>query len=513
MADPNIKLAESLEVLNKLQENHGKAIKTSEISRTHRERLVKNNFLIKVTKEWYVISNPNNQEGDSTTWYTSFWEFCKRYLEDRYDQDYCLSAEQSLLLHAGSTTIPHQLIVRSPKAPNKTIKMLHGTSMYIMKSNIEYEVETEKITQLRVQTKEEALVKIPPILFEQNPIEVRTILADIKSPSTLLKILLNGSHSVIAGRLVGAFENIGNKRTAIEIRRTMEAADFKIHVIDPFLDVKPKLLDLRSSSPFVNRINLMWESMRVDIIDNFPKISSQQNESEYIKSIDDIYITDAYHSLSIENYAVSKDLIKKVRSGDWSLENEEDRKHKDAMAARGYWQAFQEVKRSIKKLFNGEDAGDVFDLDHGEWYRQLFQPSVTAGLLNVADLAGYRNNQVYLTNSMHTPLNKYAVREAMPALIDLIKNEEDVSVRSILGHFLFVYIHPYMDGNGRMGRFLMNLMLASGGYPWTVIPLERRNEYMEALEEASVKNNIIPFTNLISRLVEKNINGNPEAKI
>jgi hypothetical protein len=51
----------------------------------------------------------------------------------------------------------------------------------------------------------------------------------------------------------------------------------------------------------------------------------------------------------------------------------------------------------------------------------------------------------------------------------------------VIGHFVFVYIHPYIDGNGRMGRFLMNVMLASGGYPWTVIPLERRDDYMAAL--------------------------------
>ncbi|MBK8662211.1 MAG: Fic family protein [Ignavibacteriales bacterium] len=36
-----------------------------------------------------------------------------------------------------------------------------------------------------------------------------------------------------------------------------------------------------------------------------------------------------------------------------------------------------------------------------------------------------------------------------------------------------------MDGNGRIGRFLMNVMLASGGYPWTTIPLQKRDEYMQ----------------------------------
>ena len=73
----------------------------------------------------------------------------------------------------------------------------------------------------------------------------------------------------------------------------------------------------------------------------------------------------------------------------------------------------------------------------------------------------------------------------------------------VLGHFIFVYIHPYMDGNGRMGRLLMNAMLAGGGYPWTVIPVERRDEYMQALEQASVHQNIEPFTEFLASLVDK----------
>lgn len=43
--------------------------------------------------------------------------------------------------------------------------------------------------------------------------------------------------------------------------------------------------------------------------------------------------------------------------------------------------------------------------------------------------------------------------------------------------------------------------MASGGYPWTVVPVDRRDEYMEALEEASVNQNIIPFTELLAGLV------------
>lgn len=61
-----------------------------------------------------------------------------------------------------------------------------------------------------------------------------------------------------------------------------------------------------------------------------------------------------------------------------------------------------------------------------------------------------------------------------------------------------VYIHPYMDGNGRIARFLMNMMLVSSGYPWTVISTDRRSEYMMSLEAASVDHNIAPFAEFIA---------------
>ena len=67
-----------------------------------------------------------------------------------------------------------------------------------------------------------------------------------------------------------------------------------------------------------------------------------------------------------------------------------------------------------------------------------------------------------------------------------------------MGHWLFGYINPYVDGNCRMGRFLMNAMLGSGGYSWTVITIDRHNEYMAALEEASLNGNIEPFAEFLA---------------
>lgn len=82
-----------------------------------------------------------------------------------------------------------------------------------------------------------------------------------------------------------------------------------------------------------------------------------------------------------------------------------------------------------------------------------------------------------------------------------MKEEENAIVRAVLGHFVFVYIHPYMDGNGRTARFIMNSMLVTGGYDWVIIPTERRDEYMRTLEIASVENDITKFCELIASLL------------
>ena len=102
---------------------------------------------------------------------------------------------------------------------------------------------------------------------------------------------------------------------------------------------------------------------------------------------------------------------------------------------------------------------------------------------------------------MHVPPSPAAVRDAMPALFDLLREEPEPAVRVVLGHFLFVHVHPYPAGNGRIGRVLVNLMLTAGGYPWTVIPVERRDTYMAALEDASVRQDIGPFTDFLVGLV------------
>jgi hypothetical protein len=63
MASPQEKLAESLQVLRKLQEHGAIAIRSADLSRTHRERLVKNGFIKEVMRGWYIPSRPDETPG------------------------------------------------------------------------------------------------------------------------------------------------------------------------------------------------------------------------------------------------------------------------------------------------------------------------------------------------------------------------------------------------------------------------------------------------------------------
>ena len=509
MASPSEKLARSLAALKNLQDRDVVAIRSSDLGRIDRERLVANGFLQAVIKGWYIPSRPEETAGESSAWYASFWDFCASYLNERFGTDWCLSPEQSISLHAGNRTVPPQLLVRSPKGDNKITELPHGTSLLSVRYNMPELRDTEIINGLCLYALVPALIDCSPRFFQQKPTDIRATLATITDASELLAKLLEGGHTTIAGRLAGAFRNLGRDRIADDIVATMRAASYDVRESDPFETKPPIILSDREQSPYVTRMRLLWQAMREPIIERFPKSPGLTKDIEgYMQHVDGVYVADAYHSLSIEGYRVSAELIERVRNQNWNPDNnEEDHEHRNALAARGYYQAFQVVRNSVTKVLKGKNPGAVVDDDHRTWYRELFAPSITAGLLQAADLAGYRNGPVYIRRSMHTPPNREAVRDLMPAFFNLLTNEPDPAVRVVLGHFMFVYIHPYMDGNGRIGRFLMNVMLAAGGYPWTVIPVEERNDYMAALEAASVGEDIVPFADFLGTLVKANLDG------
>jgi fido (protein-threonine AMPylation protein) len=504
MATPNEKLATSLTALQTLQKRGRRVFKSDELSRVNRERLLQNGFIQEVIKGWLISSTPNARTGDTTPWYASFWEFCARYCQVRFAEEWHLSPEQSLLLHAENTVIPSQTVINSPRAANNKIDLLFGTSLYDLKeSSMPPMTDLVMRDGLRIFSPAAALVGVSEAFFIRNPVETRVVLASIRDAADVLRRLLEGGRSVVAGRLAGAFRHSSRSEIADEILATMKSAGYDVRETDPFASQKVLAALPTTEPPIVGRVRAMWESMRGRVLDTFPEPPGiPQDREKYLQSVDDIYRNDAYHSLSIEGYTVSAELIERVRAGNWDPDQHDaDKQSRDALAARGYWQAFQSVKGNVAEIIGSANPGSLVRNSHREWYRELFQPCVAAGMVAPAALAGYRNDAVYLRKSRYVPPRWEAVRDAMPRLFDLLESETEPGVRAVLGHWLFGYIHPYPDGNGRMARFLMNTMLASGGYPWTVIRVEDRTLYLAALDRASVDLDIEPFARFIAERV------------
>ncbi|MCY4495208.1 MAG: hypothetical protein OXB92_15290, partial [Acidimicrobiaceae bacterium] len=126
----------------------------------------------------------------------------------------------------------------------------------------------------------------------------------------------------------------------------------------------------------------MWEDFRGAAAAAMPQVPAALFDIDaYLAAVDNSYRHDAYHSLSIEGYRVTPELIERVRSGGWSPDADpNDASSRDALAARGYWQTFEQVRDAVAEVVNGADAAELVRDRHRNWHRSLFAPSVESGL-------------------------------------------------------------------------------------------------------------------------------------
>jgi hypothetical protein len=349
-----------------------------------------------------------------------------------------------------------------------------------------------------------ALVRATPSYFTKSAASAELALRMVRTEDLSRALLTSEINLAAAGRLLGALEHLGFRKSADRIEADLVAAGVRPKRQNPF-EGPPKLEEgAIYRSPYVGRVQAMWRGLRDSVLAQFPpQPRSMPDQAKYLDRLKAIYAHDAYHSLSIEGYQVTPELIQRIADGKWDPDaNPDDNAQVNAMAAKGYSAAFSVVLGSLGDVFRNQRPRLVFDRDLQAWYRALFSPSVQAGILPASALAGFRERRVFIRGSDHVPPSYEAVPELMETLSKLLREEESPAVRAVLGHFVFVFIHPYADGNGRIGRFLMNLMLASGGYDWTVIRVDRRKAYMAALERASVHGDISDFTRFIAEEME-----------
>ena len=119
------------------------------------------------------------------------------------------------------------------------------------------------------------------------------------------------------------------------------------------------------------------------------------------------------------------------------------------------------------------------------------------------DNAGkYRNENVKIKGATHIPPDYLIVPELMENLVLNYENWDKYHpiIRAALLHGELVKIHPFVDGNGRTSRLVMNLSLMNSGYLPVIVKKDKRLEYYNALDKAHTTGDYTDFVKLVNKL-------------
>ncbi len=142
-----------------------------------------------------------------------------------------------------------------------------------------------------------------------------------------------------------------------------------------------------------------------------------------------------------------------------------------------------------------------------EWQIKNLHRLVLKGIHD--EYAGaYRKEQVFISGATHRPPAHYLIEEKMEQMMNWYLNEGihlHPVERGAMLHAIFVGIHPFIDGNGRTSRLLLNLEVMKNGFPPVIIKVENRLGYYEALDKAHTTEDYSDFIALVEREVEDSL--------
>ena len=203
---------------------------------------------------------------------------------------------------------------------------------------------------------------------------------------------------------------------------------------------------------------------------------------------------DIYHSTNIEGNTMSRDQVTIVLEAGVTIRGKSLKEHLQVI---NYKEALEVLKNTIQNK--------DFDLTEDS-IKQIHQ-IVTTNELDFAESGQYRQEPVHIRYTDYIPPNEYKVPEYMKELCEMYHRplESDTQFERICEFKQnFEKIHPFIDGNGRTGRLLMNMLFLQEGYGFVTIPAEERDLYFDSLDSNSFVEYAAPkMAKTMERLIEK----------
>lgn len=199
-------------------------------------------------------------------------------------------------------------------------------------------------------------------------------------------------------------------------------------------------------------------------------------------TVSEDFIVDFVHkSLSFEGYTVTSEDVKAA------MEKDDNSSDKKFIHIRNY-------KNGLLFVINLLNEGIEFDENKLKDLHELIMADLAVGGL-------YRNVDISIKGSNHTPPSYIKVYDRMKKYFDTMNADSDnLDEKLAFAHLQLMKIHPFLDGNGRCARIVLNYYLIKNGRKPVIIPLERKEEYFNALEEFKVNKDIQVFVKFMNSL-------------
>lgn len=504
------KLAEAVSALKELlrspEHTSGWAIHPgSALSTGHKILLRTAGYLKPITDSWYYISEPGyNEWHQPLNWNKAYWDFVRGYMDEKYQDNWCLSSDMSLLFRSANGLIPRFLTVRSERARTRAVSLPHMREIMIVAGKQPEGVVRDPVHGVRLYPLGWALLTASPWFYTEYPTEARTCLALLGDAQEVTETAIAQGFPRGAGRVAGALESIGNPVMADEIILDMRRHGYSVKKQNPFAEDAWIPMDRSAIS---SRIRLMWKKMRPAVLEAGQRhgISPEDRTVREIKELmDTVYTPDAVNTLILQGYSITQQQLIEAEWMNWEKVRKLEKEQRlNATAARGYRNAFDLFEAEILDVLTGGNEPYTLIRSVEYWHDRMSMPMFRQELCPLDDCQGFRERPGYVRDSDHIPVDGDFVEDAMSTLVSEVYEEPDAFVRAVLGHFFILYIHPFIWNNAVMARLFMNSQLLTEGYPWTTVPAQMDKEYHKAMEKAKVSGEIGEFADLMASLVKK----------
>jgi Fic family protein len=479
--------------------------------------LLDQRLLVEPPGRWgWVVTSPDQHDGALRQ---NYWRLI-RILQDVYAPA-AVERISAIRLHMGEASIPPLLhVIHSSSASQRRLEIVPGLAVALRSGKQAARaplVETVEVdrTAVRVVTQARLLTSLTVTDIRDNRDLVLTWLRSLVLAQRDLEAAYEADpRPVLLARIGHLAQEVGNRRLAEQIAR-VAAAHQRAQVSRTLTGVNRELVvpayvvsqpSLRE--PWLDRYRARLSraaEVAQQVVAESRLASSPLPRSRVLAQARRAKLDDTYHSTTIEGYRVTREQVRTVLEG-MSLDSPDRAEMERLVALKGYSQAFE---RTLSMIADADPGGlrlseaDVLDL-----YEELWGPSVDAGMMTAAQLRGWRKEPVYIRGSDYVPPAPGKVTQLMRVWADTLNEmEADAVSRATVAHWGFVHVHPFMDGNGRLSRLLMNLVLCAAGLPWTIIRAEERREYFGALEIAHVREDYAPFARFVAERVGREAGG------